>query len=254
MARRGFTLIELLVVISIIALLIGILLPSLGAARETARNAKCLVNVRSLMLATAAYATDNGEYPPGRDKFSSTSGDQNFLFATLMESGQLPAEFSPSVPSADSGLRCPSGTLEVGNWINTTPYDPDGDKVIEFENRGGSFWSHYAPNAATANLASRRVPFRGDDGQIGNRVVVKQDLIDSSGEAPTRLMGFFDGGGYPQAIENARIQARHGGRTTTNISFFDGHAAAHQRDSLPSVSDGSALVNNTTGPYFRMMK
>lgn len=57
----GFTLIELLVVISIIALMIALLLPALGAARNSARQAICLSNQRQQGVATLSYATDYRE-------------------------------------------------------------------------------------------------------------------------------------------------------------------------------------------------
>jgi prepilin-type N-terminal cleavage/methylation domain-containing protein/prepilin-type processing-associated H-X9-DG protein len=58
-ASVGFTLVELLVVIGIIAVLIGILLPVLGKAREAANRTFCMSNMRSMELAQMLYANDN---------------------------------------------------------------------------------------------------------------------------------------------------------------------------------------------------
>jgi prepilin-type N-terminal cleavage/methylation domain-containing protein/prepilin-type processing-associated H-X9-DG protein len=66
-SRHGFTLIELLVVISVIALLMGILVPTLSSAKEYARRTKCLSNVRQLGLALNIYAEDHDSCVPPRD-------------------------------------------------------------------------------------------------------------------------------------------------------------------------------------------
>jgi prepilin-type N-terminal cleavage/methylation domain-containing protein/prepilin-type processing-associated H-X9-DG protein len=116
----GFTLIELLVAIAIIALLISILLPSLGAARRTARSMICGSNMRQVVTGMNAYATDHRDWLPGSP---STSG-----FDAI---GQL--RYNKTGPTTYS--LASSGTSKF-NGISTTEWDWTGTLLSYLGVRG----------------------------------------------------------------------------------------------------------------------
>jgi len=114
--RRGFTLIELLVVIAIIALLIGILLPSLRSGRDAARAGVCLSNQRSLVSAWMLYAnTFGGRTMPLAEESDPTRitywwGSLIWAGGTVDHSLGPIAPFLETTPGERSVFECPSQT------------------------------------------------------------------------------------------------------------------------------------------------
>jgi prepilin-type N-terminal cleavage/methylation domain-containing protein len=91
--RQAFTLIELLVVVAIIAVLIAILLPSLGKAREQAKRSACLANMHAMSNALAVYASSNSDVlPPQAIGFNKNNGTIN---PSTMVSGTF--NFTPNL-------------------------------------------------------------------------------------------------------------------------------------------------------------
>ena len=127
---RGFTLIELLVVIAIIGILAAMVFPVFARARESARKAVCLSNVKNIALAIQMYLADNNDtMPPTEtraeviDYFEVKGGDDYGDWCVFQSNPYLrhPVIYDEYIKNRDV-WRCPSGKVEGGaTWIVAGP-------------------------------------------------------------------------------------------------------------------------------------
>lgn len=127
--NNAFTLIELLVVVGIIAVLVGILLPTLSRAREAAKRTTCQANLRSIGQAIRTYMDDhNGVYPPMahfREEDIATFRPRKMMAEVLLL----------YVGKENRVFRCPSDRI-----IHTDDkYPPPAGKTTYFEWQGSSY-------------------------------------------------------------------------------------------------------------------
>jgi prepilin-type N-terminal cleavage/methylation domain-containing protein/prepilin-type processing-associated H-X9-DG protein len=108
---HGFTLVELLVVVSLIVLLIAMLLPAVGRARDAARTAACAANMRQVYMGLSMYAADNrGLVPPA--SFQELNPPYTWRTWVNPLLTYLPSTMTRSIVAMPKVFICPSETVE----------------------------------------------------------------------------------------------------------------------------------------------
>lgn len=202
----GFTLIELLVVISIISLLISILLPALGKARDSARRIRCLTGVRQIGLGTIQYTHDNHDWMPIALGEGSGSTANDVILRNL-SSSYTPAGSGVSYPysfhkiwsqeyvTSHKVAHCPSFTLDTSDskfkWLYA---DLPGVLGVDITSARMSYWyMAYRPfiysfhsGTAVKGQPTVRLGQRwtyGRDREIADTVFLS-DVVNTPGAAP----------------------------------------------------------------------
>lgn len=244
---RAVTLIETLVVISLIGALMSIVLPSLAAARESARQAQCASNVRQLQLANDLYANDHGGlYLPGAVNIESANL-QRWHGARDHAAEPFRAERGAITPYLEDAAT--SARTRICPTFHST-LDQLAASGAGFENSSGG----YGYNNAFIGTVRRpgpngtwlvRTTMHGARRTVVNRpgeTVAFADAAFASAEGAGGLIEYSfveprfwpD---FPGARPNPSIHFRHAGHA--NVAWLDGHVSGESRThSVPGFGYG----------------
>jgi prepilin-type N-terminal cleavage/methylation domain-containing protein/prepilin-type processing-associated H-X9-DG protein len=221
--RQGFTLVELLVVIGIIAVLVGILLPSLARARRQAQISQCASNLRQLGLGVMTYLVDSKQKYPAYSLATKPSSESLFQNCRFYIWGQPYTIFG--VPTVSRLLDPYTGALIAQCPLETgyrnaglgAPYD--GKTFYEL------YGSSYAFNAAIYDSTSTTLAFAGQTRSVFYNVapgrIRNASKLVMGGDFTILYVEYFTH--TPQIGHFVKATTHSINKQDCNLLFADGH-------------------------------